>query len=130
MSSEDVTVVRDCFEAWRRGDFELSLSYWAEDAVWQSAGVEATAYHGRSGVDRAMVEWTGAFEDYWVEADDLIDADGGRVVMLWREGGRGKASGVPVEEEGGTVFTLADGKITHARFYDSSAEALAVCGLS
>jgi ketosteroid isomerase-like protein len=130
VSKADVDVVRGCLEAWQRGDFEESLSYWAEDSIWQSAGVDGTAYHGRQGVERAMEEWTGAFSGYWLESEDLIDAGDGRVVMLWREGGRGRTSGVPVEEAGATVFTIGDGRISHAQFFDSQGEALAVCGLS
>jgi ketosteroid isomerase-like protein len=129
VSAQNVKVVADCIEAWQRGDFETSLSYWSEDAVWQSAGVEGTAYRGRAGVERAMEEWTGAFTGYWLQGDELIDA-GDRVVLLWREGGRGRTSGVPVEEEGGTVFTIEDGRIVHAQFYDHRADALAACGLS
>jgi ketosteroid isomerase-like protein len=130
VSQEDVDVVRSCIEAWRLSDYEESLSYWAEDGIWQSAGVDGTTYRGHAGVTRAMEEWTGAFSDYWLESDDLIDAGDGRVVMLWREGGRGRTSGVPVEEQGSTVFTIENGKIAYAHFYDSKAEALEVCGLS
>lgn len=129
VSKANVDVVRGCIDAWRRGDFEESLAYWAEDAVWQSAGVDGTAYRGHEGVNRAVEEWVGAFTGYWLESDDYIDA-GERVIFLWREGGRGRTSGVPVEEEGATVFTIEDGRIAHAHFYDSKAEALEVCGLS
>jgi len=130
VSQADVDVVRGCIEAWQRGDFAESMSYWAEESVWQAAGVDGTIYRGHAGVDRAMEEWTGAFSGYWLATDDLIDAGDGRVVMLWREGGQGRASGVPVEEQGSTIFTIRDGKIGYARFYDTKEEALEICGLS
>ena len=129
MSKENVEVVRGCLDAWSRGDFEKSLSYGAEDAVWQSQGVDGTVYHGPAGVNRAMEEWVGTFSEYWVESDELIDA-GDRVVFLFREGGRGKTSGVPVEEDGAAVFTIEHGRIARVQFYDDPAEALEVCGLS
>jgi ketosteroid isomerase-like protein len=41
----------------------------------------------------------------------------------------GKASGIKVENEGATVFTVEDGQIAHARVYADRAEALKAAGL-
>ena len=122
-------VVRACFEAWKAGDFERSLSYYADDAVWQTGSVDSAVHCGPGGVARAVEEWVGAFSGYWLEADELIDA-GDSVVVLGREGGVGKASGVPVEEKWALVFTVEEGLIVRARGYTDHAEALADAGLS
>ena len=130
MPREDVEVVRACLEARERGDFETSLSFYTEDAEWQfDQAVDTRIYRGPDGVARAMEQWVGAFRDYWLEHDQLIDAGGGKVVLLWRQGGEGKTSGVQVEDEGATVFTVEAGRIAGARFYLDRAEALEAVGL-
>jgi ketosteroid isomerase-like protein len=129
VSTANVDVVRASFEAWKQGDFERSLSHYAEDATWQTGAVDDLVRCGRGGVARAVEEWVGTFTGYWLEADELIDA-GDRVVALGREGGAGRASGVPVEEKWALVFRLDSGRIVEARGYTDHAEALADAGLS
>ena len=124
MSEGSLAVVRACLDAWQRGAFDEALSLYSEDAVWrQTYGVEVRTYRGREGVARSMEEWVGAFVDYWLEFEELIDV-GDKVVLVWREGGKGRTSGVEVEDTGATVFTVEDGLITRAEFYPSRAEAL------
>ena len=128
MSRENVQIVCACFNAWREGDFESALSYYADEAAWQTGSVDSTVYRGRDGIAHAVEEWTGAFSDYWLEPEDLIDA-GDRVVFLFREGGVGRTSGVRVEEEGALVFTLADGRIVSAQGFTDRADGLRAAGL-
>jgi ketosteroid isomerase-like protein len=122
-----VDVVRACFEAWRRGDFEEALARYSEDAAWINA-MDGAVERGPRGVARGMEEWVGAFHDYWLEFDDLVEA-GDKVVFLWRQGGIGKASGVRVEDEGAMVFTVREGRITRAEGFSDRAEAFADAGV-
>jgi uncharacterized protein (TIGR02246 family) len=124
-----VDVVRACIEAWREGDFERALSFYAEDAVWQTGGGDGTVRRGRDGVTRGMEEWTGAFSGYWLEVDEFVEAAGGKVLMLGREGGVGKASGARVSEEAAMIFTVEDGLITCAWGYPDHAAAFAAAGI-
>lgn len=125
---DPVEVVRACVEAWRERDFERSLSFYADDAVWQTGGVDETVYRGPRGVARGVEEWVGAFCGYWLEVDELIEA-GDKVLLLVREGGVGKASGARVSEEAAMVFTVTDGLITRARGFTDRAEAFAAAGV-
>ena len=128
MADSPADVVRACIEAWLAGDFERSLSYYAEDAVWQTGGADATVRRGPGGVTRGMEEWVGAFSDYWLEVDELIEA-GDRVLMLGHEGGVGKASGVRVSEEAAMLFTVEDGLITSACGFAEHAAGFAAAGI-
>jgi uncharacterized protein len=129
MSQENVKVIRDALEAWARGDFDAALSFYADDVVFYSAGPDAHTYRGHSGVARLLEEWIGAFTDYWLETDDLLDA-GDQVLQLFRQGGRGKSSGVPVETEGAIIYTIRDRKIVEGRVHVDQAEAVEATGLS
>jgi len=62
------------------------------------------------------------------EVDEWIDA-GDDVIAVLRSLGRGKRSGVPVEQRQSHVWTLRDGKLRRLRIYPSKTEALKVVGL-
>ena len=123
-----IDVVRACIEAWHAGDFERSLSYYAEDVTFQTGSVDTSVYRGREGVARGMEEWVGAFTGYWLEDEGLLEA-GDKVLFLGREGGVGRTSGVPVEEEVAMIFTVSDGLITRAQGYVDIAAAYADAGI-
>ena len=53
-------------------------------------------YLGRDAVIKASRHYWGTWEDYWVEAKEVLDADPCVVVIL-HERGRGKGTGVPFE---------------------------------
>jgi ketosteroid isomerase-like protein len=126
MSEENVEVVRASMEAADRGDVESALSHYSESVVFHP--LVAGPYHGRAGVVEQMLTWMEEFEDFWFDSEAFIDA-GEQVVLLWRQGGVGKASGIRVENEGATVFSLADRLINHAQVYTDRAKALEAAGL-
>jgi ketosteroid isomerase-like protein len=128
MSQENVEIVRASLNALDEGDAETALSYFAEDVVFQP--LVAGPYHGRAGVVEQWLTWMDEFDDYWFESEELIDAGDDLVVMLWRQGGEGKSSGIKVENRGATVFTVGDGVIRHARVFGERSEALEAAGLS
>jgi ketosteroid isomerase-like protein len=126
MSQENVEVVRASMDAFLAVEFERALSYYCEDVVFQP--LVGGPYHGRSGVAQQMQTWVDEFNDYWFEVDELIDAED-QVVLLWRDGGVGKSSGVRVEQEAATIYTVDDGCISHARVYADRARAIEAAGL-
>jgi ketosteroid isomerase-like protein len=127
MSQKNVEVVREAIDAFQRGEFEAALSAFSEEVVFQP--LVAGPYYGRAGVAKQMQVWVDEFDDYWFEGDEFIDA-GDEVVLLWRHGGVGKASGIRTEAEGGTVFSVDDGRISRAQVYPDQAEALEAARLS
>ena len=115
MSQGNVEVVRvSSMDAFLAVEFERALSYYCEDVVFQP--LVGGPYHGRSGVAQQMQTWVDEFNDYWFEVDELIDAED-QVVLLWRDGGVGKSSGVRVKQEAATIYTVDDGCISHARVF-------------
>ncbi|MDX6584293.1 MAG: SnoaL-like domain [Solirubrobacterales bacterium] len=113
-------------EAAQAGDVEGALAGYAEDVVFHP--LVAGPYHGRLGVVEQMMTWMAEFDDFWFESEEYVDA-GNRVVLLWRQGGRGKASGVDVTTEGATVMTVAGGFIREAFVYADRDKALRSVGL-
>jgi ketosteroid isomerase-like protein len=127
MSQENVEVVRASVDALAAGDAESALSYFAEDVVFHP--LVAGPYHGHAGVVEQWSTWIDEFNGYWFKSEELIDAGGDLVVMLWRQGGEGKASGIVVENRGATVFVVRNGLIRDARVFGERTEALEAAGL-
>jgi ketosteroid isomerase-like protein len=115
---ENVEVVRRLFEVFRegleRGDAAAGFNteYVSTDLEWITLpGVGLGTYRGREGFLEFMRLWTGEFEGWSIELDEVIDAGDDRVVAMYRQTATGKASGVPVELHQGAIHDLEDGRV-------------------
>ena len=137
MSEENVEIVRRITEAaareLERGDPGGAAAFdsetVADDFEWiLPDGVQS--HRGPDGIRKFMRTWTEDFEDWSFEIERLIAAPDDRVVVLSRQWGTGKGSGVPVEWHLGQVWELEDGRVTRIRNFLEPAEALEAAGLS
>jgi ketosteroid isomerase-like protein len=130
MSQENVEIVRRCCEAFNRGDYEAALDALDPEIEYDlSHFPDGRIYYGREGVQEAFRIWLGTWADYRQEQEEFIDA-GDMVIVVVREFGRGKGSGLELVRPTVGVWTLRDAKATQIRFYSSKAEALEAVGLS
>jgi ketosteroid isomerase-like protein len=129
VSHENVETVRACLRAAEQGDPEAALSYYSDDVNWFNRPPDVGPYRGKEGVVTAIAGFAEYFDDYWFEAERLIDG-GDKVVLLWQQGGMGKSSGAPITEEGATVFDLDGGRICRAQVYSDRRDALEAAGIS
>ena len=86
-------------------------------------------YVGREAVIEGSRRYWGTWDDYRVEAEELLEM-GTSVVVIVRERGRGKASGVPFEQLHPQVWTFSEGRITRWASFATRAEALEAARLS
>jgi ketosteroid isomerase-like protein len=129
MSQENVEIVRCSGEAFDRGDYQAALDALDPEVEYDlSHFPEGRVYHGHEGVRESFRIWLGTWQDYRLERLEIIDADD-QVVVVVREVGRGKGSGVEVVREGYAVWTFQNGKCVHIRFYPSKDAALEAAGL-
>jgi hypothetical protein len=85
-------------------------------------------YLGRDAVIEASRRYWGAWTEYRVEAEELIDV-GASVFVLLRETGRGKSSGAPVERAHPQLWTFRGERIIRWDSFGSREEALKAAGL-
>ena len=112
MSQENVEIVRRMVEAYVSGDFETALAAYDPEVEFDvSIRPEGEVYRGPEGVAEAMRTWTGKWDDFRVEVEEIIDAGGDRVLLVDRQTGRGKGSGAPLDQQTFSVFTIRGGKI-------------------
>ena len=79
-------------------------------------------------VKQAGRRWLGAWAEYTMEVDEYVEA-GDSVVIFFRESGRGKGSGVRIEQSVAGVWTLRDGQVVRVTPYRDRSEALRAVGL-
>jgi hypothetical protein len=81
--------------------------------VWDMSrfrgGPEQPVYEGAEDARRFMEDWAGTWEDWTVEAESFHDA-GDSVVMVVRQRGRSKTTGISIHMVMAMVYTLRDGK--------------------
>jgi ketosteroid isomerase-like protein len=131
MSQANVEVVRGVMTAYASGDNESALSAFDPSVEFDaSARPEGQVYRGRSGVAEAMRVWTGTWDDWTVEVEQIIDADDDRVLLVARQSGRGKGSGIKVELQEFQVWTFRNGSVVHWKGFLDRQEALEAAGLS
>jgi ketosteroid isomerase-like protein len=129
MSEENVEIVRRHMQAYLSGDNEAALAaYHPEVEFDASLRPEGHVYRGREGVAEAMRVWSGTWEDWKVEVKEIIDA-GDRVLLIAQESGRGKGSGVEIDQLVFAIFTLRNGKIVHWKGFVDRDQALEAAGL-
>lgn len=130
MSGENVAVVRGAIAAYVSGDNAGALAAYDSDVEFDATvRPDGRVYRGRLGVAEAMRVWTGAWDDYSLDAEEIVDA-GDRVLVIARESGRGKGSGVGIDQMVFSVFTLRNGKITRQAVFLDRDQAFAAAGLS
>jgi ketosteroid isomerase-like protein len=130
MSRENVEVVRRLYYAFNHRRLDSAVELWDPEGEWipAMAGAIETKVYRAADTGRY---WDDLFESFSeVRVDDLELRDcGDRVLSLYTLTVRGHGSGIPIEQSGGAVFEVRDGKIVQGRSYLSQPEALKALGL-
>jgi ketosteroid isomerase-like protein len=77
-----------------------------------------------------MRTWTEDFDDFMVEAEEVIDAGDDRVVAIAFQHAIGKGSRAPVEMRFGYIFTLEGRRIVQVELFLDPSHALQKAGLA
>jgi ketosteroid isomerase-like protein len=132
VSQENVDIISRALAHFQvEGDFLTTAT--APDFVWDMTMFhgwpEQQVYEGLEETRRFIREWTEPFEDWKIEVEAIHDAGEEHVLVILRQHGRSKSSGLPVDMTLGQVYTIRDGRQTRMQMYSDPAEALAALGL-
>jgi ketosteroid isomerase-like protein len=123
MSQENVELVRRVYEGWARGDFSESDAFDPEvefDMIDWPEGSNSRGLHGMSRSWRASLS---AWINFRAEPTEFIESGEDVVVVLTHVRARGKESGLDVEADTATVWTMKAGKVARLALYWNTAEA-------
>jgi ketosteroid isomerase-like protein len=131
MGAGNVDIVRRGFAALNSGDVDAVIAQMDPSVVWFPTPdfLDVGPFRGHDGVRDLINLIVGAFDEYVLEPEELIDG-GDTVVVPVHQTGRGKGSGLAVDARYILVFTMRDGRTTRVDSYYDRGEALAAAGLA
>jgi ketosteroid isomerase-like protein len=129
MSQENVELVREMYEAYLAGDAERALAYFRSDvsADFTVRG-DTSIRKGREALSENVATWVGTWDDYSERIEEVRDL-GDTVCLIALQRGRGKGSGVEIENRFAQLYEVEDGLITSLQMFMDPASALKAAGL-
>ncbi|HEX8854455.1 MAG TPA: nuclear transport factor 2 family protein [Thermoleophilaceae bacterium] len=125
-------VLRSGYEALSRGDVDAVLALLADDVELRdrAEAPEAGVYHGHDGARVAFQQTDDTFENYRIrptaiELGPVRDGGIRNVVVVLRQEGEGRLTGVRVSEDIAHVLTLKDDVAIRLRVFSTPDEARA-----
>lgn len=101
------------------------------DVVWDISDTPspmAGIYRGKDEVRAFYRRWASSFSDWNYEVERMVEA-GEEVVVVVREHGHGRGSGVEVGMTRANIWTFENGKVVLFRSFSSPATAFQAAGL-
>jgi ketosteroid isomerase-like protein len=132
MSQENVEVVRAQFAAFGRGGLEAVTRFWHPDIEWRAvegALDDVGLMRGEDAVRRYYQDWIDTVDHLQVEVVEVIAEAGEQVVVVVRNSGHGRVSGVPSTGRYCVACIVRDGRIVSGREYGTRVQALEAAGL-
>jgi uncharacterized protein len=131
MSQENVEIVKEFTRFFEEGDRAEWREHFDPDVVWDTSASSmpsAGIFHGYEGVERFFRDWLGTWTDYEIATRECLDA-GDSVVIVFRQRGTGRESGIQIERDFFGVYDLRESKVVRFRMFESREEALEAAGL-
>jgi ketosteroid isomerase-like protein len=133
MSRENVELVRRVHEAFNQGGMDALLPFLSREVEWHDIPDQPDAVgvtYGHEGALLAARNWLSAFgEGYKTEIAEVQDR-GDEIVVVARNIGRGAESGVEIQHELASVWTVHEGVIARVRWFSRREDALQAVGQS
>jgi ketosteroid isomerase-like protein len=116
--------------ALERGDMDAAQRLLAPDVELRdrAESPDPKVYRGREGFAASVSESLESFEELHFLPEQAFE-HGDHVVVVLTMSGRGRASGVPVEERIAHLWAVRDGIATRLQAYTDPADALEAAGL-
>ena len=131
MTQRDVDIVKEFTRRFAAG-VHVTDDYFDPEIVWDTSASglpSAGVYHGHEGVRRFFRDWLGPWTDYELEARECIEA-GDAVVLVFRQAGTGRGSGVRTERDFFGVWELENSKVVRFRLFASRDQAFRAAEMS
>jgi hypothetical protein len=133
MASTNLDLVRSIYAGHERGDFS--------SAEWAHPGIEFVIpdgpspgrWTGLAGLVEGWRDFLGAWEEYGTEVEEYRELDHERVLVLTHRRGRGKTSGLDLEQvgaKGANLFHVRGSKVTRLVHYFERERAFVDLGLA
>jgi ketosteroid isomerase-like protein len=129
---EKAEVVRHVFEELSRRETQAAAEYFDLDAIFdftRSRGPGRGMFMGRGAIQRNWEEFLGMWAEWVTEPHDFVEVDDDGVLFSIRGRMTGR-DGIELNVRASHIWTIRDGLIVRAIFFQSREEALRAAGLS
>jgi uncharacterized protein len=130
MPDSNIDRLRAGYEALSSGDYESVRELIDPEIVLMDRPEvpDARTYLGYEGMLSTLRDTSDSFEGFRLDPEQFFE-NGDRIVAVLSMTGRGRASGVPVEERIAHLWTLRDGLAVELQAFTDPADALEAAGL-
>src|SRR5438132_1161881 len=130
---ENLDLVRSIYAGWERGDYR-SVS-WADPQIEyvNADGPDRGTHVGLAEMAETWRRLLRVWSEFHTEADEYLELDDGRVLVLATFGGTARISGLDIQDgrsKGANVFEIRDGKVRKLTLYWNREHARADLGLA
>lgn len=128
MAQDNVDVIESAFGAFKKGDVETVLGYFADSAqiVAPASLPWGGTYEGPEGMRTLIARSLEYFGDFKITPEKVLGADDNHVIVVARNSGKTKSG--RSEQQVVWVFQLRDGAITSAHLFTDTAATLEAIG--
>ncbi len=127
MEGGNVDLVRGGYEMFARGDLDGVLDLCDEEIEMIAFDPAPTSFHGRPGVGEFLDRLFGSFDEFRMEPERFVE-EGDQVLVLLRN--RARAGEIEVDQPGGHLWTLRDGRALRMVVFQDQQQALEAIGAS
>jgi uncharacterized protein len=129
MREEDLEALRHGYEALNRGAVESVHELLDPDIEWQPGrdDPQGGTFTGRAEFETFISSWSESFDEFRLQPEEMSVA-GDSVIVVVRQSGRGRSSGVALDIRTVHMWTIRDGVAVAWSAHRSRAEALAALG--
>ncbi len=130
MSRENVTKTLDFIADYNRRDFDAAIQFFHPEVDWVLPDLQQSdSCKGPQAIIRFWEDIDDNFDQLWLDPQESIDA-GDRVAVRLRHHGRGRGSGLAIDEElYHQVTTFRDGVMVRIEYFTTWDQALEAAGL-
>ena len=120
--SENKALIDEIYVAFNRRDYEGIIGHFGEDIEWivadNSPFAGGNPYRGVSAIREGIfARITAGFESLTIEADEIFEGEGGRVVVLGYYRGRFQGKADEFVTQVAHIWTVRDGKVSKFQQY-------------
>jgi ketosteroid isomerase-like protein len=127
-SEEVLAGFREGFECWNDGRIDEMAEMYREDAEFDTTAAfpGGSVYRGRADMKRFWSDSWEAWEGILIDPQEVLDVGDGRYVVGLRMWGKGRTSGIEVDQRLSALYTIGpDGRIERCKIFTDEAAAVA-----
>jgi ketosteroid isomerase-like protein len=118
--------VRGSVQAGSDRDLDWALTFYTPDAVWDMSPWGMSTFEGHEAIRGFFEDWLGAYEEYAMEAEEIVDFGNGVSFAVILQTGRPVGSSGEVQLRYAAIGLWANGLMTRSTNYRDINEARAV----